>query len=113
MNRESRGRELRAAAMPDSAASWCGAKGRPAEERRERLTTRDRATDLDLLRLSCICRADAMLQGLPERSRVLASIHRLFDSAPYGALLDELLVSALMDPARCRSRVEAATGDPE
>ncbi len=58
-----------------------------------------RATDLDLLRLSCVCRADARLLGQPERSRVLASIHRFFDRAPSGAALDELLFSALADAA--------------
>jgi hypothetical protein len=89
--------ELRAAAGRE--AAWCGESVHlyPGAERTQ--TTHARATDLDLLRLSCVCRADARLQGHPDRSRVLATIHRFFDDAPEGTPLDELLFSALVDRA--------------
>jgi len=73
--------------------------GGGAEEARQ-ATTRNRAPDLDLLRLSCLCRANALLLGRPERSITLARIHRFFDGAPEGAGLDDLLLSALISPPR-------------
>lgn len=72
---------------------------------------RARVTDLDLLRLSCVFRADALLRGLPERSFVLARIHRLFDQAPDGAALDELLLTALLDRGSGCGDVGASVGD--
>lgn len=62
-------------------------------------TTLGRTADLDLLRLSYVCRMDALFLGMPERSVALARIHRFFDRAPRGAALDDLLLSALIAPA--------------
>ena len=105
MNRDSSGQPFQDG-MPnpdDSAgracATPCEVSGGP--------TTRARATDLDLLRLSAICRADALLRGLPERSLALARIHRFFDRVPRGAALDELLLSALIDRACDRGDASA------
>jgi hypothetical protein len=58
--------------------------------------------DLDLLRLSYVCRADALLHGLPERSWVLARVHRLFDASPTPASIESLSLSTLIDGARAR-----------
>jgi hypothetical protein len=66
-------------------------------------TTPNGAADLDLLRLACVCRTDALLLGTPERSVALARIHRFFDHAPRGAALGDLLLSALVAPA-CNAR---------
>ncbi len=71
--------------------------GHPGGGPAEREPVQAHAADLDLLRLSCVFRADALLRGLPERSFVLARIHRLFDRASDGAALDELLLAALLD----------------
>ncbi len=98
MNRDSSGQPVQAAARPDlngTASRACATPdGAPGWQ-----MTRARATDLDLLRLSYICRVDALLRGTPERSLVLAGIHRFFDRVPSGAALDELLLSALIDRA--------------
>ncbi len=66
----------------------------PVEERPA--TTSSGAADIDLLRLSYVCRADALLRGLPQRSAALARIHRFFDGAPRGMALDDLLWRALV-----------------
>jgi hypothetical protein len=63
------------------------------------------------LRLSCVFRADALLRGLPERTLVLARIHRFFDRAPDGAALNELLLSALFDRAGSCGDVGASVCD--
>ncbi len=98
MNGESGRQPFQAAAMPNLNGSASRACATPGEVWGWQ-TTRARATDLDLLRLSYICRADALLRGLPERSLVLARIHRFFDRVPRGAAFDELLLSALIDRA--------------
>lgn len=67
------------------------------------VTTSYGAADLDLLRLACVCRTDALLLGTPERAVALARIHRFFDHAPRGAALGDLLLSALIAPA-CDAR---------
>lgn len=69
----------------------------PVEERLA--TTSSGGADIDLLRLSYVCRADAMLCGLPQRSAALARIHRFFDRAPRGVALDDLLWCALVGAA--------------
>jgi hypothetical protein len=97
VNRESSGQPFQNA-MPNPNGSVGRACATPCEVAGGQ-TTRARATDLDLLRLSAICRADALLRGLPERSLALARIHRFFDRVPRGAALDELLLSALIDRA--------------
>lgn len=94
MNGESRG-------GVDSHLSVQFGSGRADEKepQRGRKTTRGGAADLDLLRLSYVCRADALLCGMPGRSAALARIHRFFDRAPREAALDDLLLSALLEPA--------------
>lgn len=59
-----------------------------------------RPLDLDLLRLSYVCRADALLRGRPERSWVLSKIHRFFDASPDPASAGALSLRALIDAAR-------------
>ncbi len=87
----------------DLAASF--RHGRAAAQKSEEglATTPSGAADLDLLRLACVCRTDALLLGTPERTVVLARIHRFFDHAPRGAALGDLLLSALVVPA-CDAR---------
>jgi hypothetical protein len=56
-----------------------------------------RPIDLDLLRLSYVCRANTLLQDLPERSLVLSRIHGFFDASPDRASVERFSLSALID----------------
>jgi hypothetical protein len=66
-----------------------------------------RPIDLDLLRLSYVCRANTFLQDLPERSLVLSRIHGFFDASPDRASVERFSLSALIDGGRARVACEA------
>jgi hypothetical protein len=70
-------------------------------------TARIRPLDLDLLRLSYVCRANTLLQDLPERSLVLSNIHGFFDASPDRASVERFSLSALIDRGRVRATCEA------
>jgi hypothetical protein len=78
-----------------------------AKDARSVGAARIRPLDLDLLRLSYVCRANTLLQDLPERSLVLSSIHGFFDASPDRASVERFSLSALIDRGRARATCEA------
>ncbi len=96
MDMREMGRKRRATARPLVGPGVAPA-GTPDGALLEEVTaTQVQTPDLDLLRLSYVCRADVLLRGLPERSRVLSTIHRFFDASPDRASAEAFPLSALI-----------------
>jgi hypothetical protein len=78
---------------PESAAKDARSAGTATTQ----ATARIRPVDLDLLRLSYVCRANTLLRDLPERSLVLSRIHGFFDASPDRASVERFSLCALID----------------
>jgi hypothetical protein len=92
------------AASGSSAGSWLDPASvvkdaDPVGTAATQVTARTRPIDLDLLRLSYVCRANTLLWDLPGRSLVLSRIHGFFDASPDSASVERFSLSALIDGA--------------
>ncbi len=101
MRKEGRGRRAGARSLVGSDVA--PERILPGDATTTRAAAQVQTSDLDLLRLSYVFRADTLLHGLPERSRVLSTIHRFFDAAPDRASAESFPLSALIDHIRARA----------